>query len=137
MRAALLRNDRLALKAVLATLDRPIRSRHERLEERERRCRELGDLLALPAGSVRLNQVLTRLPADAARPLLAVSGRLRRLAEQIDALNQHNRLLVHQLLDLVNDQLLHITGGEPAGTGYGRSGTPGPAVYGSLIRRRG
>lgn len=97
----------------------------------------LQSTLGLGSQPVHLPTLVSRLDMPARARLWSQCQRLHRLATEVERMARANHLFARHALSLMEQVLLEVTGGEPAGQRYGRTGAAGPGNYGHIVQARG
>lgn len=133
VRVALLRNQAARLTECLALQTGAFAECEKARVSRQR----LQSTLGLGSQPVQLPALVSRLGMPARGRLWSQCQRLQRLAAEVERVARANHLFARHALSLMEQVLLEVTGGEPAGQRYNRTGAAGPTIYGHIVQARG
>jgi hypothetical protein len=136
IRTALLSKDHAALTAALAQHESTIGGSEETCRARVAFQQEAGALLGVPAPTITLDLLISRLPGEVAGIVADARTRLRQQAAAVERLNNSNASLLYHCLDFLQRFFDRATG-RPCDGRYGPAGKRTAVSGCSLIDARG
>jgi hypothetical protein len=137
VRAAALAGDRATLDALYGRQEEIARQTAHLGHERQALRARIGALLHIPIAEATLALLAARVGGAAGDDLLSAGQRTRRLATDVDRLNNSNAALLGYCLGFARRVLRDLTGGGTPAESYGPDGTAMESPCGSLLSARG
>jgi hypothetical protein len=136
-RAALLGRDPAALAAAIEEQEKQIQFTTELHARRKHFRNFVAEHLHIRADDVSLSKLMPHFPPAESTALADDQTRLRRLADEVQQLNQSNAGLIWHCLDFLNSVFAGLTGQEGLGGRYSRAGQHEAARFSALLEVQG